>query len=68
MLVSVNAATPFKKLPDRCLERAPSDEVTKAEEVFQSVLSHEIYFWNMSSGESQRPLSVLNVKFHKISV
>jgi len=38
MLVSANAATPFKKLPDRCLERAPSDEVTKAEEVFQSVL------------------------------
>jgi len=42
----------IQEIADRCLGKAPSDEVTKAEEVFQSVLSHEINFWNMSSGEA----------------
>ncbi|KAJ6847243.1 putative bifunctional TENA2 protein [Iris pallida] len=39
-------------IADRCLEKAPSDEVKKAEEAFLSVLSYEINFWNMSCGES----------------
>lgn len=42
----------IQRISDRCLAKAPSDEVAKAEEVFLSVLSHEINFWNMSSRKS----------------
>ncbi|XP_020276640.1 probable bifunctional TENA-E protein [Asparagus officinalis] len=42
----------LQRIAERCLEKAASEEVAKAEEVFLSVLSHEINFWNMSSGES----------------
>lgn len=42
----------LQRIAERCLEKAASEEVTKAEEVFLSILSHEINFWNMSSGES----------------
>lgn len=42
----------LQKITDRCLEKAPVDVQRKAEEVFVSVLEHEINFWDMSSAES----------------
>ncbi|KAJ1699261.1 hypothetical protein LUZ63_007773 [Rhynchospora breviuscula] len=41
----------LQQIADRCLKKAPADVVRMAEEVFVSVLEHEIEFWNMSSSE-----------------
>ncbi|XP_072977963.1 bifunctional TENA2 protein [Typha angustifolia] len=39
----------LQKIADRRLEKAPSNIVEEAQEVFVRVLEHEINFWNMSS-------------------
>ncbi|THU55268.1 hypothetical protein C4D60_Mb11t04780 [Musa balbisiana] len=41
----------LQKIADRCLEKASSDIIPKAEEAFVCVLEHEVKFWNMSCGE-----------------
>ncbi|WOL10277.1 putative bifunctional TENA-E protein [Canna indica] len=41
----------LQKIADRCLEKAPSDIIKRAEEAFIRVLEHEINFWNMSFAE-----------------
>ncbi|XP_078160544.1 heme oxygenase-like, multi-helical [Carex rostrata] len=41
----------LQQIADRRLKEAPIDVFRKAEEVFISVLEHEIEFWNMSSNE-----------------
>ncbi|URD82516.1 Seed maturation protein PM36 [Musa troglodytarum] len=41
----------LQKIADRCLEKASSDIIRKAEEAFVCVLEHEVNFWNMSCGE-----------------
>ncbi|KAL8105415.1 putative bifunctional TENA-E protein [Apium graveolens] len=41
----------LQNIADRCLEKASIDIIAKAEQVFVTVLEHEIEFWNMSKGE-----------------
>ncbi|KAF2289071.1 hypothetical protein GH714_025643 [Hevea brasiliensis] len=40
----------LQKIANRCLEKASSDVLTKAEVTFLRVLEHEVEFWNMSHG------------------
>lgn len=45
-----NYCSALRCIADRRLEKAPVDEVSKAEVTFLSVLEYEVEFWNMSRG------------------
>lgn len=45
-----NYCSALRSIADRRLEKAPVDEVSKAEVTFLCVLEYEVEFWNMSRG------------------
>lgn len=45
-----NYCCALRSIADRRLEKAPVDEVSKAEVTFLRVLEYEVEFWNMSRG------------------